>query len=91
MDRGGAGEARDGAVQRRNPPIRDLPGIDVEGGLVELDDVDAIGLERARLSVQQLGERHRHLGSDGLIATFTILPPVMIRFSSLHDSENSQR
>ena len=42
-------------------PVADLVEIDVERGLVELDDVDAGGLDRARLVVQDFGERPREL------------------------------
>src|SRR5207302_5908198 len=41
VHRGGAGDAVDGAVQRLDAPVADLVDVDVEGGLVELDDVDA--------------------------------------------------
>ena len=44
-----------------DPPVADLVEIDVERGLVELDDVDAGGLDRARLVVQDFGERPREL------------------------------
>ena len=35
--------------------------VDVEGRLVELDHVDAVGGEPARFLVEQVRERHRHL------------------------------
>src|SRR5712691_4831751 len=61
VDRGGAGEALDRAMQRRDAPILDLVHVDVERRLVELDDVDAVGLERSRLLVEQRCECHRRL------------------------------
>ena len=42
------------------PQLDDLVEVDVEGGLVELDHVDADRLQLARLLVQQLGKGHRH-------------------------------
>ena len=46
---------------RRCPSVVTSLHVDVEGGLVELDHVDAVLLQRARLLVEQLGERHRQL------------------------------
>ena len=43
------------------PQSRDLVQEDVEGGLVELDHVDAVGLQRLGLGVEQFGEGERHL------------------------------
>src|ERR1044071_2104828 len=53
---GGAGEALDRAVQRVDAPLLDLPQIDVERRLVELNDIHAVGLERTRLGVEEIGE-----------------------------------
>ncbi len=53
--------AGDRAVQRLDAPFPDLAHVDVEGRLVELDDVDAVGRERARFGVEQIGEGKRHL------------------------------
>src|SRR5262245_8752721 len=58
---GGAGQALDRAVQRVDAPRLDLPQIDIEGRFVELNDIHAVGLERTRLGVEEIGERHRHL------------------------------
>ena len=49
------------ALQRGDPPVADLVEIHVERGLVELDHVDAGRLDRARLLVEDLGERPREL------------------------------
>ena len=51
----------DGAVQGVDAPALDVVHVDVEGRLVELDHVDAVLLQRARLLVEQLGERHGQL------------------------------
>ena len=67
MDGGGAAQALDGAVQRLDAPVLDLAHVDVEGRLVELDDVDAVGFERARLGVEQACERHRHLHAVAVV------------------------
>ena len=58
---GRRGDALDGAVQRLDPPVGGLVHVNVEGRLVELDHVDAVGREPARFLVEQAGERHRHL------------------------------
>ena len=50
-----------GALERRHAPLRRLGHVDVERRLVELDDVDAVGLERERFLVEQLGEGECHL------------------------------
>ena len=42
------------------PQPGDLMHEHVEGRLVELDDVDAVGLQRARFLVEQIGEGKRH-------------------------------
>ena len=44
VDGGGAGEAFGRAVQRLDAPVLHLVHVDVEGRLVELDDVDAVRL-----------------------------------------------
>ena len=61
VDGGRAGQALRRALQRLHAPVGGVLHVDVEGRLVELDDVDAVGLQRQRLLVQQLGEGHRHL------------------------------
>ena len=48
-------------MQRFDAPAGHLVHEHVEGRLVELDDVDAVGLQRARFLVQQIGEGERHL------------------------------
>ena len=55
------GDAVDGAVQRLDAPAGGVVHVDVEGRLVELDDVDAVGREPARFLVEQRRERHGHL------------------------------
>ena len=51
-----------GALQRiATPQSAASFMIDIEGRFVELDDVHAIGLQRQRFLVQQLGEGERHL------------------------------
>ena len=50
---GRAGQALVGPLERRDAPRRHVVQVDVEGGLVELDDVDAGGLQLARLLVQR--------------------------------------
>ena len=68
MDRGDAGEPFDRPMQGRDAPILHLVHEDVERGLVELDHVDAIGRERARLLVEQTRERHGQLDLVAVIA-----------------------
>src|SRR5262249_2796990 len=60
VDRGLGADTFDRAVERRDAPVLHLVHVDVEGGLVELDHVDAVGREAARLFVEQTGECHRH-------------------------------
>ena len=50
------------------PQVGDLVHEHVEGRLVELDDVDAVFLQRARFLVQQAGEGHRHLHLVAVVA-----------------------
>jgi hypothetical protein len=50
------------------PQSAALVHVDVEGRLVELDHVHAVGLERARLLVQQFGEGHRQLHAVAVVA-----------------------
>jgi len=48
-------------VQGFDAPLLHLVHVDVEGGFVELDHVDAVGGQGARLGVEQVGEGERHL------------------------------
>ena len=50
------------------PQVVDLVHVDVERRLVELDHVDAVGFERARLGVEQVGEGERHLHAVAVVA-----------------------
>ncbi len=68
MHGGDAGEPFHGAVQGGDTPFRHLVHEDIERRLVELDHVDAVGGERARLLVQQAGERHRKLDLVAVMA-----------------------
>ena len=61
VHRGLARQPLGGALERGHAPLGGLGHVDVERRLVELDDVDAVGLERARFLVEQLGEGERHL------------------------------
>src|SRR5438105_2747907 len=45
---GGAGQPLGSALQRLDAPDGDLVHEDVEGGFVELDHIDAVGLQRPR-------------------------------------------
>ena len=49
------------------PQSRDLVHVDVEGGLVELDHVDAVGLQRLGFLVEQFGKGERHLDAVAVI------------------------
>ena len=62
MHRGLARQPLRRAFQRRDAPGRDLVHVNVEGGLIELDHVHAVGGQSARLLVQRRGERHRQRG-----------------------------
>ncbi len=55
-------------MQGVDPPDRHFVHEDIEGRLVELDDVHAVGLQRAGLLVQQARECHRHLGLVAVVA-----------------------
>ena len=48
-------------MQRLDAPALDVVHVDVERGLVELDHVDPVLLERTCFLVEELGERHRQL------------------------------
>ena len=56
-----------GALQRLDAPVADLVHVDVEGGLVELDHVDAVGLQRLGFLVEQFGKGERHLDAVAVI------------------------
>lgn len=65
---GGAGEARGGTLQSLDAPIVDLVHVDVEGGLIELDEIDAVGLQGLGFRVQEIGEGKGHLHPIAIIA-----------------------
>src|SRR5207249_5782218 len=44
-----------------NAPVLYIVQVHVEGGLVELDDVDAVLVQRTRFLVQELGKCHGEL------------------------------
>ena len=67
MDRRGASEAGGGTMQRRDSPFRDLAHVNVEGRLVELDDVDAVGFERPGFLVECVRECERHLDAVAIV------------------------
>ena len=52
MDRRRAGEPFGGPLESRHAPFRNLGHVHIEGGLIELDDIDADRLELAGLLVQ---------------------------------------
>ena len=64
---GRAGEAFGGALQRSYTPVVDLIHVDVEGWLIELHHIDAVGLQRLGFFVEQLGKRERHLHAVAII------------------------
>ena len=49
------------ALEGGNAPVLHIVHVHVEGGLVELDDVHAVLLQRTCFLVQELGERHGEL------------------------------
>ena len=55
-------------MQRLDAPAGRLVHVDVERRLIELDHVDAVGLQRARFLIEQRGERHRHLDAVAVVA-----------------------
>jgi hypothetical protein len=69
MHGGAAGEPVHGAVQRLDAPRLHVVHVDVEGGLVELDDVDARAREIARLRVEHAREGH---GKAGAVAVMLV-------------------
>ena len=60
MHGAGRGDAVDGAMQGFNAPCRGFVHVDIECRLIELDDIDAVVGEPARLGVEQVGKCHRH-------------------------------
>src|SRR3989304_1582252 len=56
-----------GAPEGVEAPVAYLVEVDVEAGLVELDDVGAGGGELARLGVEQLGEAKRERALVGTV------------------------
>ena len=62
VDRRLALEARRCPLERGDAPVVDLVHEDVERGLVELDEIDALRFELARLGIERVGEGHRHVG-----------------------------
>ncbi len=71
------------AFQRTNAPGGDLVHVDVEGRLIELDDIDAVGLQRARLLVEQFREGHRQGG-------FVAVVPVRDRIDDRHRTRQGE-
>src|SRR5262249_26112807 len=67
MDRSSASQAGGGAMQRRDTPLYHLIHIDIEGRLVELDNVDAVGCERPGFLVEQVRECERHLDAIAVV------------------------
>ena len=55
-------------MQRLDAPAGGLVHVDVERRLVELDHVDAVGGEPARLFVEQRGKRHRHFHAVAVVS-----------------------
>jgi hypothetical protein len=64
----GAPEALGRALEGPHPPVADFVEVDVERGLVELNDVDAGGLDLARFGVQDFRERPRELFAASIVA-----------------------
>ena len=63
-----AAETLGRAFQRRHAPGGGVFHIDIEGRLVELNHIHAIGLQRQRLLVQQPGKGHRQLYAVAVVA-----------------------
>ena len=61
----GAGQATGRALQRPHAPVGRVLHVDIEGGLVKLDDVHPVGLQGQRFLVEQLskGKGHVHLAT----------------------------
>ena len=68
VHRAGGGDAFDGAMQRLDSPSGGVVHVDVEGRLVELDHVDAVGGKSARFLVEQRRKGHRHLHSVAVVS-----------------------
>jgi hypothetical protein len=64
----GTGEARRGPLEGGDAPAVHLVHEYVEGGLVELDDIDPVLLERFGLLVQKLGKGESHLHFVAIVA-----------------------
>jgi hypothetical protein len=65
---GRAAQPLRGALERAHTPAGHFVHVHVECGFVELDDVDAIRLQRQRLLIQQFGERERELHLVAVVA-----------------------
>jgi hypothetical protein len=68
VHRGLDAQAVDRDVQRVDAPVANVVHEHVEGGFVELDDVDAGGLELLCLVIEDLREGHRHVGAAAVVA-----------------------
>ena len=68
MHGSGAFQALRGALQGLDAPHGDLVQEHVEGRFVELDHVDAVGLQRFGFLVQELGKGERHLDAVAVVA-----------------------
>src|ERR1700722_13382595 len=67
VDGGPASEPLSGALERGDAPILDVAHVDVEGGLVELHNVDSELFEFARLFIQRRGEGVRERGAIAVV------------------------
>ncbi len=68
VHRGLGADAVDRAVQRLDAPVLHVLHVDVEGGLVELDHVDAECGKLARLGVEAVREGKGHLHAVAIVA-----------------------
>ena len=67
VDRGLAFQPLRRALERGDPPILDVAHVDVEGGLVELHEIDAERRQFMRLLVQRRGESVREGGAVAVV------------------------
>ena len=65
---GGAAQPLRGALQGGDAPIHSVLHVDVEGGLIELDDVNTVGLQRQRFLIEEFGKGHGKLLAAAVVA-----------------------
>ena len=68
MHGGGAGQATGCTLQGPHAPVGSVLHVNIEGGLVKLDDVHPVGLQGQCLLVEQLGKGKGHVHLAAVMA-----------------------